>query len=162
MRTVSIGEMVASNDGDDVLVAYGLGSCVAVCLYDETARVGGMLHALLPAAPDGAGAQSMPTKFVQQGVPLLIRSVLGMGARTSRLVVQLFGGAQMLSAPGFKNSLNIGERNVQTAEAVLKAAGLRVRAQATGGQVGRTVRLQVADGQVVVKTRGKEQKTFAK
>ena len=154
--------MVVSNSLDDVLVAYGLGSCVAVCLYDQSARVGGMLHALLPNAPDGTGVQQNPIKFVQQGVPLLVDAVLKLGATPGRLVVQLFGGAHMLSAPGFRNSLNIGERNVQAAELALKRAGLRVHNQVTGGQIGRTVRLFMADGQVMIKTRGQEEQILVR
>ncbi len=162
MRTVAIGEMVVSNNPEDVLVAYGLGSCVAVCMYDQSAGVGGMLHALLPSAPDGAAAQGTPTKFVTQGVPQLLASMTRMGANPARLIVQLYGGAHMLSAPGFRNALNIGERNVQAAESALKAAGLHVRHQDTGGQSGRTVRLHVGDGQVVVKTRGQEETILIK
>ena len=157
VRTVSIGEMVVSNNPDDVLVAYGLGSCVAICMYDRSTGVGGMLHALLPSAPDGPSGQGTPTKFVTQGVPQLLAGMTRMGANPSRLIVQVYGGAHMLAAPGFKNALNIGERNVQAAESALKAAGLQVRHQDTGGQAGRTVRLHVADGQVVVKTRGQEE-----
>ena len=155
---MGIGEIVTSKDPDDVLVAYGLGSCVAVCLYDRQASTGGMLHALLPAAPDSVDPQSTASKFARQGIPLLIDAVVRLGANRSRLVVQLFGGAHMLSAPGFKNSLNIGERNVETAKDVLKAAGLQIRAEATGGQIGRTVRLHIADGKVIIKARGQEEK----
>jgi chemotaxis protein CheD len=121
-----------------------------------------MLHALLPSAPDGPGGQQTATKFAQQGVPVLVASVLKLGANPARLVVQLFGGAHMLSAPGFRSSLNIGQRNVQAAELALKAAGLRVHHQVTGGQVGRTVRLSMADGQVVVKTRGQEEQILVR
>jgi chemotaxis protein CheD len=130
---------------------------VAVCLYDPQAGVGGMLHALLPAAPSGKGTQNTPTKFAQQGIPLLVDAVKQLGAKPSRIIVQIFGGAHMLSAPGFKNSLNIGERNVEMATAVLAQAGFKIHAQVTGGQVGRTVRLRVVDGQTAVKSRGKEE-----
>ena len=154
--TVPIGEIVVSDAAEDALVAYGLGSCVAVCLYDPVAQIGGMLHALLPSAPNNNGNSPPPSpKFVDQGTPLLIESLLKRGAKRNRLVAKLCGGAQVLSAPGFENGmLNIGERNVRAAEVALKAAGLRIQAQDTGGRVGRTVRLHVADGQVTVKDLG--------
>ena len=148
--TVPIGGMIVSDDPDDVLVAYGLGSCVAICLYDPVAQVGGMLHALLPAANENR--RGNPTKFVDQGTPLLIESLLKLGARRSRLIAQLCGGAQLLSTLGFDGALDIGERNVLAAEAALQAAGLRVQARATGGHIGRTVRLYLATGQVTVKS----------
>lgn len=160
VRTVSIGEMVASDALDDVLVAYGLGSCVAVCLYDPTTKVGGMLHALLPAAAGKDRANGAPTKFVDRGVPLLVDSVLRLGAERSRLVVQVCGGAQVLSAPGFNSTLNIGERNVQAARFALEAAGLRIQASATGGQAGRTVKLHIVNGQITVRSMGQGERAL--
>lgn len=158
LRSVSIGELVVSNSPDDILIAYGLGSCVAVCLYDPIAQVSGMLHALLPSMPAGEKLNGAPAKYVDQGIPLLLNRVIALGAQRSRLSVHLCGGAQMLSAPGFNQSLNIGERNVTAAQAGLQAAGLRIRAQATGGNNGRTVKLYVINGQITVKTLGQGEK----
>ncbi len=151
-QAVFIGEMVASRDPEDVLVAYGLGSCVAICLYDRAARVGGMLHALLPTAPQAGTPSGMPAKFVDQGVPALVGALTKMGADPGRLVAHLCGGAQVLSAPGFNGNLSIGERNVQVAEAALRIAGIWVQARAIGGNAASTARLYVGDGQVTVKT----------
>ena len=160
VRSVSIGEIIVSKDPNDVLVAYGLGSCVAICLYDSLTHVGGMLHALLPEPTNGRVGGN-PAKFVEQGVPLLIQSVVEMGASRIRLKAQFCGGAQMLSAPGFSDSLNIGQRNVVAAEGSLKKAGTRITSKDTGGHIGRTARLTVADGAVIVTTRGKDEKSLA-
>ena len=159
-RSVSIGEIVVSNTPEEILVAYGLGSCVAVCLYDPVAGVGGMLHALLPTVPHSSGArrpQDNHAKFVDQGIPVLLEAIQEAGARRSRLVVKLAGGANVLSAPGLNGALNIGQRNVQTAESVLQRAGLHIRASATGGKIGRTVKLRVHDGQVTVRSIGQKE-----
>ncbi len=160
LRTVSIGEIVVSDVPEDVLIAYGLGSCVAVCLYDPVARVGGMLHALLPSTSAANRVDGTPAKYVDQGVPLLVDSVLQRGGLLSRLAVWLAGGGQVLSIPGFDQALNIGERNVLAAEAALRALGLRIQARATGGQVGRTVKLYVANGRVTVKTLGQPEQVL--
>lgn len=150
-RTVSIGNIVVSNTPGDVLIAYGLGSCVAVCLYDPVAKVGGMLHALLPSHPDGHGsANSLSPKFVDQGILILLKELEKYGAKRRHLIAQLCGGAQVLPATGFDN-LNIGRRNVGVAEAVLRQEGITIVAQDTGGSSGRTVRLHIADGRVIVK-----------
>ena len=146
---------------EDVLVVYGLGSCVAVCLYDPVAQVGGMLHALLPSAPGDNGANGTPTKFVDRGLPILFEKMMALGAQQNRLLVYLCGGAQILSAPGFSNNLNIGQRNIQTAEALLQEAGFRIRAKDIGGNAGRTVKLNIRDGQVTVKTLGKGEQILA-
>jgi len=155
VHSVSIGELKISGNPNDLLIAYGLGSCVAVCMYDATARIGGMIHSLLPqASRNNNGVEATTAKFVDVGVPLLVDALTKMGAERRRFDVYLCGGAQMLSAPGFSNSLNIGERNVHAAEAALSAAGFRIRAQDTGGTSGRTVRLRVDTGEIVVKTLG--------
>lgn len=154
VHSVSIGELKLSSNPTDLLVAYGLGSCVAICMYDATAAVGGMIHSLLPQASNNNGSESPTAKFVNEGVPMLLNAVTKAGAIRSRLDVYVCGGAQMLSAPGFKNTLNIGERNVAAAEAALATAGLRIKARDTGGNAGRTVKLRVDTGEITVKTLG--------
>jgi len=151
LHAVAIGEMVVSESPVDVLIAYGVGSCVAVCMYDPVAKIGGMLHALLPRAKSDR-AQGNPTKFVEQGIPLLIDELLRQGARRSRMAAYLCGGAQVLDAPGFENTLNIGERNVQAAETGLKAARISIKARATGGSIGRTIKLYISDGRVTLRS----------
>jgi chemotaxis protein CheD len=161
VRAVSIGEITVSDHADEVLVAYGLGSCVAICLYDPVVGVGGMQHALLPSAPKTNGANNNSAKYVDKGLPLLIESLLRLGAAPARLVVNMCGGAQVLTIPGFGNEMNIGQRNVQAADAILQAAGLRVKARDTGGHNGRTVRFYISSGQITVKTLGQGEQVLA-
>ena len=161
LRSVPIGGIVVSDSPGDVLVAYVVGSCVAICLYDQEARLGGMLHALLPTAPNDK-ARSQPAKFVDQGLPMLIDALQKLGGEPSQFVAQLCGGAQVLDAPGFDNKLlTIGERNVRAAEKGLEAAGVRQNGRATGGTVGRTVRLYIADGQVTLRSLGQGETPIA-
>jgi chemotaxis protein CheD len=164
VHAVPIGEVVVSKAPEDVLVAYGLGSCVAICLYDPVTRTGGMLHALLPTAPGTNGRIGHPdksAKFVDQGTPLLVESLLELGAKRTHLVAKLCGGAKVLSAPGFENEvLNIGARNVLAAEAALRTQRLQIRAQDTGGDTGRTVRLHIADGTVTIRNLGQGEKVL--
>lgn len=157
LRSVPIGELAVSTDPGEVLVAYGIGSCVAICLYDPETQVSGMLHALLPSAPRGKKNPGKPTKFVDQGVPLLVEALQRFGAKPNRLVAHLCGGAQVLSAAGFDGALNIGDRNVRAADAALKTAGLRIKAKAIGGRAGRTVKFYTADGKVTVRSRGQDE-----
>ncbi len=169
-RPAMIGEMIVSNDPDDVLVVYGIGSCVVVCLYDPIMRMGGILHALLPTTPDftldkpkyledigDSNIYGNLAKFVDKAIPILIDSLEAQGASPFRLVAQLCGGARILTAPGFKDSLNIGERNIIAAKTALQTAGITIKAEAIGGYTGRTVKLYIANGQVTVKTLGQEE-----
>lgn len=156
---VGLGEIKVTGDPGEVLVAYGLGSCVGVGVYDPVAKVAGLLHAVLPQSLNGT--ESVPGKFVTTGVPKLIEEMEKAGALRSRLQVRIAGGANMLSAPGAKQSFNIGERNVAQTRVSLDAMRLRLLAEDVGGTVGRTVRLFAADGRMTVKALGSQEKALA-
>ncbi len=152
IRPVSIGEIVVSANPKDVLVVYGLGSCVAVCLYDPVTRAGGMLHALLPTSARKNEVGVNPAKFVDQGIPLLIDSLVDLGAKPSQLTAKLSGGAKIITSPEFNESFYIGRRNVQMVELTLQIAGIKITTRAIGGSVGRTIKFYIADGQVTRRT----------
>jgi len=157
VNTVSagLGELVVSKDPNSILVAYGLGSCVGVALYDPVAKVGALLHAMLPLHRNG---DANKTKFVDTGIPAMLEKVEKLGAKRSRLICQMAGGAQMLTAPGFNNVFNIGEQNAKQARKVLKKEGVHLRAEETGGHAGRTVKLHIANGRVTLRSMGQEEK----
>ncbi len=148
---VGLGEIRVSHNPADILVAYGLGSCVGVSLYDPVVRMGGLLHAVLPERV--AHAERSP-KYVDIGIAELVRQMEINGCVRGRLTVRLAGGAHMLTANRFRQALNIGERNVAAALAALEKLGLEVSAQDVGGSLGRTVRLYVATGRLTVRTMG--------
>lgn len=155
-RAVPIGEMMISDAPDDILIGYGLGSCVAVCLYDPIKRIGGMLHALLPTPIRAEPGR--PTKFVDLGVPLLIQAIEKVGGKRRHLKACICGGAQMINDSALGVILNIGERNVLAAREALKVARIYLHKESTGGQHGCTVKLYVSTGKVTVKAlRGEEQ-----
>jgi chemotaxis protein CheD len=108
LRPAPIGEMIVSAALDEILIAYGLGSCVAICLYDPVARVGGILHALLPTPTTESRVDGRPTKYVDRGTRLLLESLAKHGAKRYRLIAYLCGGAKMVTATGFEDMLNIG------------------------------------------------------
>jgi chemotaxis protein CheD len=101
-----------------------------------------------------------PTRFVEQGVPLLLEAMQRISVRGSRLIARVCGGACILFAPGFEQSLNIGERNTQAAADALRLVGLRIRSQDIGGRKGRTVKLYAATGRVAVKTLGQPERAL--
>ena len=151
--TVGLAQLKVSCDPAEVLAAMGLGSCVGVCAYDPVAKVAGMLHAVLPERGTRMGGS--PTKFVDTGIPSLLNEMLANGASYRRLVIRMAGGAQMLIAPGFKNILDIGARNVEMARTVIKKEGLRCVGEETGGNRGRTVKLYVKSGKLTVRSIGR-------
>jgi chemotaxis protein CheD len=135
--------------GEDILVTIGLGSCVAIVLYDATARVGGLAHVLLPT-PALSRQDSNPAKFPQTAVPLLLEQMGQQGASMRRISARLIGGASMFGGLGAPGTIQMGERNVVASRQTLHQHGVAIVGEATGGDFGRTVRLWVADGRVEV------------
>jgi chemotaxis protein CheD len=138
-------------EADDVLVTVGLGSCVAILLHDAEARVGGLAHVLLPS-PALSRQDGNPAKFPQSAVPRLIELMTASGARRDRITARLAGGASMFAALTPPGTIQMGERNLVAARQALNTSGLPLVAEAVGGDFGRTVRLQVRDGQVEVRS----------
>ena len=148
---VNMAQLAVSGNPGDVLTALGLGSCVAVCAYDPSARLGGMIHVVLPSSAI-ARPRDGPAKFADLGVPRLVAEMEQEGAARWRLRVALLGGANVLSCGNDKAALDIGSRNVAAVREALAAAGLPISAQEGGGAYSRTVRLCVATAEVIVKT----------
>jgi chemotaxis protein CheD len=134
---------------NDILMTIGLGSCVAIVLYDATAHVGGLAHVLLPS-PALARQNSHPAKFPQTAVPLLLEQMGQHGASIRRISARLIGGASMFSGLGAPGTIQMGERNIVASRQTLHQHGVAIVGEATGGDFGRTVRLWVADGRVEV------------
>ena len=135
--------------GKDILVTIGLGSCVAIVLYDATARVGGLAHVLLPS-PALSRQDANPAKFPQMAVPRLLELMGQQGASIRRISARLVGGASMFSGLGAPGTIQMGERNVVASRQTLHQHVVAIVGEATGGDFGRTVRLWVADGRVEV------------
>jgi chemotaxis protein CheD len=147
---VGVADMVASNDSSAEIVTYSLGSCLGVTVYDPVRKIGGMLHLMLPDSKiDAAKAVSAPFMFVDTGLPRLFHACYNLGADRSRLVVKVAGGAQLLDQQGI---FNIGIRNCDALSKLLAQNGLKAHATDTGGMSSRTVRLDLANGNVSIKT----------
>jgi len=154
-QSIGLGEMVISRDPQDVLVAYGLGSCVGVGMFDPGLHVAGMVHTVLPEHMNGNG--HAPGKFVDTGVPALLEAMLKAGAERRRLIIWMAGGANMLLSPTMTKAFDIGNRNVQAAIKVINSLNLRLSGQEVGGNIGRTVRLYVAEGRLTVRLVGQQE-----
>src|SRR5476649_809063 len=91
-RTVGISEMIVERDTDNVIVTYSLGSCLGVAVFDPVARVGGMIHCMLPLSKiDPVKAQALPAMFVDTGIPALLQACFDLGADRSRLRLSVAG-----------------------------------------------------------------------
>ena len=142
----------AVRKGSQVLATIGLGSCVAIILYDRDTRVGGLAHILLPT-PSMSRETANPAKFPETIVPLMLEEMRGLGVRAgSRVTAKIVGGASMFGQLVSGSGINVGERNVLATRDVLAAAGIPLLAEDTGLDYGRSVYFHLTDGRVDVRS----------
>lgn len=153
---VGVGDGGVSRDPDAEIVTYALGSCIAVMLYDPVAKVGGMVHFMLPESASASERPDFrPWMYADSGIPYLLRAAVANGADKRRLIVFAAGGAQVMNDGGV---FNIGKRNCLALRKVLWKSGLVAHAEETGGTVARTVRMEVGTGRVTLHAPGGEQR----
>src|ERR1044071_3494438 len=128
------GEWKVLNDPDVVLSTI-LGSCVAACLRDPVAGVGGMNHFLLPGSGGAMGSGGDATRYGVHLMELLINGLLKKGARRDRLEAKIFGGAKTIASFS-----NVGEQNAAFAMEFLREKGIAVFAWSGGGKSGRNLK----------------------
>lgn len=116
------------------MMTIGLGSCIGLTLYDDTVKVGAMVHIMLP---DSAGRTNRPGKYADTAIVLLLKELAALGCKNRSLVAKMAGGACMFEY--FGANLNIGERNAEKVRAVLKENNIKLAAEDVGGKVGRSV-----------------------
>lgn len=149
---VGIADLAVSNDPNVVLSTYSLGSCLGITLYDPQARVGGLVHVLLPDSNlDPAKAAVRPALFIDTGVAALFRAACGLRASKHRVQICVAGGAELLDASG---SFSIGQRNYESLTRQLARHDLMVCARDVGGLASRSVYLDLATGIVRLKISG--------
>lgn len=137
------------------LACFGVGSCVCVAIYDPEARLAGLAHSMLPAAP--AALQGLAgeerAKYADLAVVHLVESMEKMGARRSRLFARLVGGATMFSFAGKPDGTeSLGERNLKSARSSLFSQGVALKAEESGGSVGRSIEFDPQDGSLLVRS----------
>lgn len=150
---VNISDAKVSNNPDDVLVTFSLGSCIGICLYDRTVQTGGMLHYLLPSSAQNVmKAKQKPFMYADTGMKLLLEKLLSMGTNKKKIQVKIAGGAATLKviAKGF----DIGKRNYLAIRKILWSNGMFINAEDIGGSSPRTLYMDIADGAVTVSSKG--------
>lgn len=131
----------------DILITYALGSCVGTCLYDARLRIAGLSHVLLPDSSIGKGVDN-PMKYADTALKALIADMERAGASRLRLTAKIAGGAKMFATAG----TSVGERNVAAVKEELERLGIRILAEDTGSNYGRTLEFSPEDGSVLVKS----------
>ena len=120
--------------GSFPMMTIGLGSCIGLTIYDDTLKVGAMVHIMLP---ESAGRKDRPGKYADTAVPLLLNELTALGCRNRSLIAKMAGGACMFEY--FGANLNIGERNAVKVRDLLKEHNIPLVNEDVGGKVGRSV-----------------------
>ncbi len=153
---VGISDIKISNAPNDVIITYALGSCIGISVYDPVAKVGGLLHYMLPDSTlDEKKAKDNPAMFADTGIPTLFKACYSLGAEKRRIIVKAAGGASILDDTNF---FRIGQKNIMAMRKIFWKNNVMIASEDTGANHNRTVRLDMATGKTFVRTSGGEMK----
>ena len=153
VRTVRTGELLVSRSVDDVLITYSLASCIGLALYDGEKNIGGLVHCMIPVSTsDPKRAAQQPELFTDSGVTSLLRAVFELGASRSSLVARVSGAASLDGGDNF----GIGPRNYAVLRRVLWRNSIFIAGEDIGGNLPRTMSLEMATGRTVVVAGGRK------
>lgn len=148
MRRIAIiqGEHAVVSEPDAVITTL-LGSCIAVCLQDPVARVGGMNHFLLgePGPGDAPGARDMQ-RYGVHAMELLINAMMARGAVRGRMRAHVYGGANVVAGLTSTKAASIGSANAAFATRFVQTEGIAIGHVDTGGTRARRVEFQPFEG----------------
>lgn len=147
---VGIGEYRAARPPYRIMT-IGLGSCVGIALYDRVNKIGGLAHIMLPSITAFRDAQNLG-KFADTAIPLLIKSMVSIGADRRYITAKLGGGANMFRFSGCSPAMNIGSRNVEEVRSILAKSCISVTGEDVGGNAGRTMIIEIDSGKTYIRT----------
>jgi chemotaxis protein CheD len=148
-QIVGISDLRVSNNFEDVLITYALGSCIGVAVYDPKVKVGGLLHFMLPdSSLDAEKAKDIPAMFADTGIPLLFKSCYKLGAEKKRMTVKVAGGASILDDVDY---FRIGQKNITAFRKIFWKNNVLIDGEDTGMNYNRTIRLRIDTGKVMVR-----------
>lgn len=133
-------------DPEPHFVKTVLGSCIAVCLYDDKLKIGGINHYMMPWW-NGKGLPS--PKYGDIAIEKLVEKMMALGSQKRNLVAKVFGGASQLG--NGDSHFQIGARNISTAQKLLTQHAIPTVAMSVGGTLGRQIMYDTGTGKVLVK-----------
>jgi chemotaxis protein CheD len=159
-KIVNVADLIVSANADDVLITYALGPCLGVAIADLEAGVGALLHAQLPTAgADSERLRRNPAQFVDSGLVTMLEAMIELGAEPARMSVKVAGGAHVMDD---LNIFQIAKRNYAVLKKLLWKNNLLIAAEDVGGNVPRTMSLEVGSGRVVIQSGGQQQELLSK
>lgn len=138
----------------DAITTLGLGSCIGIAIYDPITKIGGLAHIMLPDSTKIRNNSNI-AKFADTGITELVRRMVAAGANRRSMVAKIAGGAKMFEVTGTDAIGSIGMKNAIASRQKLRELGIRLIAEDTGLNYGRTVELHCATGEYYIKSVGK-------
>jgi len=148
---VGVGDMKISDNPEDTIVTYALGSCLGMVIYDPVAKVGALLHAMLPDSAihnNKSQEEFNPYKFVNSGIPAMFKEAYKLGAQKKMVTVKMAGCSQLMDDTGF---FNIGKRNYAAARKILWKNNVIVDAEHCDKSDSVTVTLNIRTGETTMR-----------
>lgn len=137
------------------VTTLGLGSCVGIAIRDPVTKVGGLAHIMLPDSTAIRNSHQNIAKFADTGIEELVRQMEKLGAKKSRMVAKIAGGAMMFAFQSKSDMVQVGDRNVQATKMKLKQMNIPILAEDTGKNYGRTVTFYPETGEFHIRAVGK-------
>ncbi|WLR43519.1 chemotaxis protein CheD [Bacillus carboniphilus] len=135
----------------------GLGSCVAIVVYDTKNSLAGLAHVMLPDSTLAKYTNLNKAKYVDTAIPVLIHTLLENGAKRESLKAKIAGGSEMFKFTS-NELMRIGPRNVEAVNIHLQKYRVPVISSDVGGSNGRTVEFNTVSNLLVIKTASKRMK----
>lgn len=130
----------------------GLGSCVGVVVYDSVNQIAGMGHVMLPCSSLAKADSLNIAKYADTAISALVELVVHAGARRHFLKAKIAGGAQMFQFTSGSEMMRIGPRNVEAVKEQLNLLSIKLVAEETGGNSGRTIEFNPDNGELMIRT----------
>ena len=167
---VAMGEGVVAS-APHIVLSSGLGSCVAIILYDARRKIGALAHVMLPDSCQLQSEQSATCtgpgrsvrnpqstfKCADTAIATLLERLRSRGAVRRDIVAKMVGGARMFSCYE-DHDTGIGEQNITSVRRILRREHIALIGEDTGGHHGRSVKFHLDSGRVIVTAIGKEDK----
>lgn len=145
-HVVGVSDMKLSSNTEDTIVTFALGSCIAIAIYDSVAKIGGILHYMLPdSSIEKNKAKNNRYIFGDTGIPSFFREAYHLGAEKRRLKVIMAGGASVLD---INDNFNVGEKNIDIARRLFAKNRIYLSNEDVGGEISRTLYLRMSDGEI--------------
>lgn len=135
----------------DKIVTLGLGSCIGLILYDPVYKLGGMVHIMLPSAPNKTGPLNK-AKFADTAIRELVQTMVQVGAKRQHLKAKMAGGANMFNIANKTNMLNVGQRNIEMCRYQLQKNAIPIVSEDVGGSFGRSIEFCCESSMLQVRT----------